>query len=43
MDWIYALLALSTVAAPLAAVWGLLTWQEKRRARARMKRCSRTA
>ncbi|MFG6416550.1 hypothetical protein ACG02S_21880 [Roseateles sp. DC23W] len=41
MDWLHALLALAAVVLPLAAVWGLMQWQQWRRARARMKRCSR--
>lgn len=41
MDWLYALLALGAVALPLAAVSGLIDWQQRRRARARMARCSR--
>ncbi len=41
MDWLYALLALGAVALPLAAVGGLIGWQQRRRARARMIRYSR--
>jgi len=37
MDYLHALLALSVVALPLAAAWGLMEWQARRGARARKK------
>ncbi|MFG6486069.1 hypothetical protein ACG04R_05250 [Roseateles sp. BYS78W] len=41
MDDLHALLALGAVALPLAVAWVLMASQARRRARARMPRCSR--
>ncbi|WP_293503423.1 hypothetical protein [Roseateles sp.] len=40
MDYLNALLALGAVALPLVAVWGLMEWQARRRARVQAKRGS---
>ncbi len=40
MDWLYATAALVAVALPLAVVWGLLGWQQRRRTHARIQRSS---
>ena len=43
MDYLHALLAMSAVALPLAAVWGVMEWQARRNARARKERRSRAS
>ncbi|WP_394394981.1 hypothetical protein [Roseateles sp. LKC17W] len=41
MDWLYATAALVAVALPLAVIWGLLHWQQRRRSHARIRRSAR--